>query len=107
MAEEEIIKTCPCGETYTRKRWGELAFVGRQESEDGLMELRNCPKCRSTIVVIVEGAARAGRPLATKDEHLSQQCGLYGDHAHCPRETTLGTGPCECPCHGAKPGRLN
>ena len=30
---------------------------------------------------------------------LSQHCALHADHEHCPRETTLGTSACECPCH--------
>jgi hypothetical protein len=34
---------------------------------------------------------------------LSQQCGLYSDHANCPGETTLGTERCACHCHEMQP----
>lgn len=91
----EIIKKCPnCGAEYTRETWAELPRVGRQDDGVEALELRNCT-CKSTIAVDV-GPVR-----------VSRHCGVTGDHANCPRETTLGTSLCECPCHEAKPGRLN
>lgn len=38
--------------------------------------------------------------LPAHNRNLSQHCAVTDDHEHCPRETTLGTQRCVCPCHG-------
>lgn len=43
-------------------------------------------------------ATDAGRRII--DSTTSQACRVHKDHDRCPRETTLGTKPCSCSCHG-------
>jgi hypothetical protein len=47
----------------------------------------------------IETADTEPAPAGPKLHEMSQHCGVIGDHAGCPREITLGTSPCECPCH--------
>jgi hypothetical protein len=41
--------------------------------------------------------------VLVRDCAMSQHCSVTEDHEHCPRETTLGTKACECPCHVQRP----
>ena len=40
-----------------------------------------------------------GTAKTTKDTEVSQACRVYGDHASCSGENTLGTCKCKCGCH--------
>jgi hypothetical protein len=48
-------KKCGCGASYSKKEWKALHYVGSQKTEDEThiytLEMRNCPKCWSTIGV--------------------------------------------------------
>lgn len=49
----DVLKTCPCGRTFTFDQWRELPGCGRMDDGDGgALDLRNCP-CGSTIAVDV------------------------------------------------------
>ena len=53
------IKTCGCGQSFTRSQWLALLFVGPMRDDGVYYELRNCP-CTSTIAVEQSGLIHVG-----------------------------------------------
>ena len=55
----DVVKRCPCSQTFTRSQWHSLPFVGIQkvdayeEEPEERLELRNC-YCGSTISMPVK-----------------------------------------------------
>lgn len=47
------MKTCSCSHEIKAPAWDALPLAGNMLDGDGLVELRNCPKCDSTIGVEV------------------------------------------------------
>jgi formate dehydrogenase maturation protein FdhE len=64
-------KRCSCGRRYDERQWNALEFVGPQEDEVEKLELRNCPRCNSTIAII----------LWSKDPAI---CAMYADTIPAP-----------------------
>lgn len=48
--EQPIVKRCACGAQWTHAEWVDLHYVGVQSYGSEVdLELRQCPRCASTI----------------------------------------------------------
>lgn len=92
-----IVKTCGCGERYSRLRWSRLEYAGEQGDHVERLELRHC-HCGSTIARVIwrarcvdcgepaEGEANDGAPICSEcdarraHDDEAQRLADHGDH---------------------------
>lgn len=59
MSNHAPTKVCACTRSFTLAEWNALELVAEDWDAVGdgneLLELRNCPTCRSTMAIVVGG----------------------------------------------------
>ena len=79
-----------------------LASDALLEAAGAQAEAQSAPALAALRYAVEAARTRATVPthgFGARSLHLSQHCGVTGEHRACPGETTLGTSRCECPCH--------
>lgn len=51
---ETLVKVCRCGAAYTADEWAALRHIGDQDDDAGVLEMRNCSACDSTLAIITK-----------------------------------------------------
>ena len=90
---ERIVKTCGCGQSFTAHTWKLLTRVGVQHDRIEKIELRNCPRCRSTLAVLKTQYVREPSPALL--DTLAKRIGYGGKKGSAARRKMLRAAPHE------------